>query len=322
MMTQQTPQHRIFIGIDVATAQRDVAIRPTHTTVTVPTTPDGHATLIERLTPLAPTLIVLEATGGWERTMVAVMVTAGLPVAVIDPRQGRYCARATGQLAKTDTLDARSLAWFGEAMRPPCITLKPEISQTVEALVLRRQQLVEMRTREKNRLGTALSHAKETIQEHVIWLTDQISTIEKQSAAMLQADPQWQATDALLQSTPGGGPILSQTLITRVPELGQLTRRQIAALVGVAPLNRESGALRGTRRMWGGRADVRIVLPMSTVTAIRHHPVIRTMYQHLKATGKKFKVNIVACMRRLLTMLNAMMRTQPPWTEHFSKKLC
>lgn len=309
-----------FIGIDVAKAHLDVAVRPAGTSQRFPNTAEGIAALHAFLNKCAPTLIVVEATGGLERAAVTALATAGLPIAVINPRQARDFARATGQLAKTDALDARTLAHFGEALRPASVVLKPGLTQQLEALVLRHRQLTEMRTMERNRLATALPAAQASLTAHITWLTEQLAALDQEMQTLIEATPLWQHQAQLLQSTPGVGPGLSRMLLARLPELGQLNRKQIAALVGVAPLNRDSGRFRGKRCIWGGRSDVRTVLYMSTLSAIKWNPVIAAYYQRLCTAGKAFKVALIACMRKLLTILNAMVRTQTAWDEHFSKK--
>lgn len=290
-------QSERFIGIDVSKHTLDVAVRPDGTTAQFTNIPDGIAACVAAMTPLTPTVIVIEATGGLERPAVAALMAAGLPVAVINPRQGHSFAKAVGQLAKTDTLDARGLAWFGEAVRPQPHPLKPETTQQLEALVMRYQQLITMRTMELNRLPTAHTSVQPAIQQHIEWLSSQLDTLDHQMQTLLATQPEWQTQSAILQSVPGVGPGLTRTLLARLPELGSLTRRRIAALVGVAPFNRDSGTLRGKRAVWGGRPDVRTALYMSTLAGIRWNPIVAAMYQRLRAAGKPFKVAMTACMR-------------------------
>jgi len=312
--------HR-FIGIDVSKHALDVAVRPDGTTTQFPNTPEGIAQCVAFVTPFTPEVIVIEATGGLERAVTTALIVVHQPVAVINPRQAYNFAKATGQLAKTDQLDAQLLAWFGEALRPSLTQLKPEITQQLEALVVRAHQLIEMRTMELNRRDTAPAVLQASLNDHIDWLSEQIAAFEQETQSLIATHAEWQAQADLLQRVPGVGPGLTRTLLARLPELGTLTRRRVAALVGVAPFVRESGTLRGKRTIWGGRSDVRTALYMSTMSAIRWNPVITPYYQRLRAAGKTFKVAIVACMRKLLTILNAMMRTQTPWDENFCKKI-
>ena len=305
-----------FIGIDVAKAQLDVAVRPTGEHWTVPQTEAGVADLVARLQPLAPTLIVLEATGGLERLASAALAAAGLPVAVVNPRQVRDFAKATGRLAKTDRLDAQVLAHFAEAVRPQPRPVPEEQAQLLSAQLARRRQLVEMLTAEKNRLGTAPRPVRQRIQTHIAWLEQELRAVEDDLSTTLRASPVWREQDDLLRSVPGVGPVVSLTLLAELPELGTLNRKQIAALVGVAPLNRDSGTLRGRRTVWGGRARVRAVLYLAALVATRHNPVLRAFYDRLRAAGKPPKVALTACMHKLLLILNALLkhRTPCPWS--------
>lgn len=309
-----------FLGIDVSKTQLDLAVRPEGTTAQFPNTPEGIAACVTAVTPWVPTVIVIEATGGFERAIVAALVVAGLPVAVINPRQAHNFAKATGQLAKTDALDAQVLAWFGEAMRPQPTPLKPEATQHLDALVRRHRQLIEMRTMEVNRLHAAPPALQPSLNAHIAWLSEQLAGLDQQRQTLIDASTVWQEQARILQSVPGVGPGLTRTLLARLPELGVLNRKRLAALVGVAPFNRDSGTLRGTRAIWGGRPEVRTALYMSTVSAIQWNPVIKAFYQRLLAAGKKAKVAITACMHKLLTILNAMLRTHTSWDEHFCQK--
>jgi transposase len=302
-----------FVGIDVAKAQLDIAVRPSGERWAVPNDTDGVVTLVERLQPLHPTLIVLEATGGLERVATAALATAGLPVVVVNPRQARAFARATGQLAKTDALDARALAHFADVIRPTPRPLPDAQTQELRALLGRRQQLIGMRTAEQNRLAGASGRLTQDIEAHIAWLNARIATLDADLETMLRASPLWRANDDLLQSVPGIGPVCARTLLLELPELGTLTRQQIAALVGVAPLNCDSGTLRGRRTIWGGRAHVRTVLYMGTLVATRFNPQIKAFYQRLLAAGKIKKVALTACMRKLLTILNAMLKHRTSW---------
>ena len=303
----------LFVGIDVAKAQLDIALRPTGERWALPNDAPGITTLVERLQAFRPTLIVLEATGGLERPATAALATAGLPVVVVNPRQARDFARATGQLAKTDALDARALAHFADAVRPTPRPLPDAQTQELRALLGRRQQLIAMRTAEHNRLLGAAGRLHADIQAHVTWLDTRLAALDDDLGTALRASPLWRADDDLLQSAPGIGPVCARTLFLELPELGTLSRQQIAALVGVAPLNRDSGTLRGRRTVWGGRARVRAVLYMGTLVATRHNPVIKAFYERLCAAGKAKKVALTACMRKLLTILNAMLKHRTPW---------
>jgi transposase len=302
-----------FVGIDVSKQQLDVAVRPSEVTWVVAHDEAGLSALVARLRDLAPTLIVLEATGGWEVAVAGALAAAALPVAVMNPRQVRDFARSTGTLAKTDRLDAQLLAQFAEAVRPEPRPLPDAQAQELTALLQRRRQLVEMLTAEKNRLTVASRRIRPQLQAHIEWLHKQIAQFDEDLRQLIRASPLWREKDDLLRSTPGVGPVLATTLVAALPELGRLTRRQIAALVGVAPLNRDSGTRRGRRAVWGGRAQVRAVLYMSTVVAVRHNPVLSAFYQRLRAAGKAPKLALTACMRKLLTILNAMLKHHTRW---------
>jgi len=302
-----------FVGIDVAKAQLDIALRPSGERWAVPNDASGVATLVDRLQGLHPALIVLEATGGLERLVTSALATVGLPVVVVNPRQARDCARATGQLAKTDALDARALAHFADVIRPTPRPLPDTQTQELRALLGRRQQLIGMRTAEQHRLAGTSGRLTQDIEAHIAWLNTRIATLDDDLETLLRASPLWRENDDLLQSVPGMGPVCARTLLLELPELGTLTRQQIAALVGVAPLNCDSGTLRGRRMIWGGRAHVRTVLYMGTLVATRFHPQIKAFYQRLLAAGKRKKVALTACMRKLLTMLNAMLKHRTSW---------
>lgn len=304
----------LFIGIDVAKAQLDIAVRPTGETWTSPTDEASLTTLIQRLQGLSPTLIVLEATGGLEIPLAGALATAGLPLAVVNPRQVRAFAHATGRLAKTDRLDAHVLAHFAEAVRPGPRPVPDAMHHELTALVARRRQLIEMLTAEKNRLGRAPTRVQPDIRAHIVWLEKRLGRTDDELAALIRTSPLWRDQDDRLQSMPGVGPVLATTLLAELPELGTLSRRQIAALVGVAPLNRDSGMQRGHRRIWGGRATVRTALYMGALVASRCNPVLKAFYHRLLAAGKAKKVALVACMRKLLTILNAMLKQERPWS--------
>lgn len=303
----------VFVGIDISKARLDVALRPVGSPFAVPYDDAGIATVVERLRTLAPVGIVVEATGGLEVVLAGALATAGLPVAVVNPRQVRDFARATGRLAKTDRLDAQSLAQFAEAVRPTRRPLPDASTQRLAALLTRRRQLVEMLTAEKNRRGGASAEMRRQIQAHIEGLAQHLAQLDQDLTTAVQASPIWRAHDALLRSVPGIGPVVTRTLLAELPELGTLTRQQIAALVGVAPLNRDSGTFRGKRTIWGGRASVRAVLYRGALVAARHNAVLKAFYQRLRGAGKAPKVALTACMRKLLTILNAMLKHRTSW---------
>lgn len=302
-----------FIGIDVSKAELVVAIRPSHDSWTVPNDEAGIATLVARIPERACVLVVLEATGGYEIAVVAALAAAGVPLVVANPRQIRDFARATGQLAKTDQIDAHTLALFAERVRPDPRPLPDEAARALDALLTRRRQVVEMLTAERNRLTHALPAIRRDLNQHIRWLERRLRDVDRDLDQMIQSSPVWRAKDNLLRSTPGIGPVVSRTLLGDLPELGTLNRKQIAKLVGVAPLARDSGQQRGKRLVYGGRAAVRAALYMGALVAARRNPVIRAFYQRLRAAGKPPKVALTACMRKLLTMLNAMVRTNTTW---------
>jgi transposase len=302
-----------FVGIDVAKEQLDIACRPGSTCWSVPNDDDGIATCITRLRQLQPMLIVCEATGGWQCTLVAALAVAQMPFAVVNPRQVRDFAKATGQLAKTDTLDAGILAHFADAVRPTPRPLPDETTQQVDALMQRRRQLIEMLVAEHHRVALAHPAVRDSLAQHMSDLQRMIGEIDAAVATTIRTSPVWKAKDDLLQSTPGIGPVLSATLQATVPELGNLNQREIAKLVGLAPLNDDSGKRSGARHIRGGRAAVRAVLYMATLTATRCNPVIKAFYQRLLTRGKVHKVAITAAMRKLLVILNTMVKTQTPW---------
>ena len=311
-------EHPVFVGIDVAKASLDVAVHPTTERWTLAYTEREVAGLLSRLAALAPALVVLEATGGLEGPLVGALAAAGLPVVVVNPRQVRDFAKATGLLAKTDALDAAVLAHFAAAVRPTPRALPDAATQTLAALVTRRRQLVAMLTAERNRLSSAPRALRAEIQAHIRWLQRRLGRLDEDLHQAIRTSPAWRAQDDLLQSVPGVGPVLARTLLASLPELGHLDRKAIAALVGVAPLNRDSGTFRGRRRVWGGRAAVRAVLYMGTLVAVRHNPVLRAFYQRLRAAGKLPKVALTACMRKLLTILNAMLKQQTRWNPSYA----
>ncbi|HEU4588738.1 MAG TPA: IS110 family transposase [Gemmatimonadales bacterium] len=309
----------ICVGIDVAKATLDVAVRPSGECWQLANDAAALPALVTRLRALAPALVVLEATGGFEHAAVAALAAAGLPVVVANPRQVRDFARATGQLAKTDAIDAQVLALFAERVRPAPRPLPDAAAQALDAVLTRRRQLREMLVAERNRLGFARAPVRQGIQQHIRWLEHQLGDVDDELGQLIEHSPVWRARDNLLQSVPGVGPILSRTLLGELPELGRLSRKEIAALVGVAPLARDSGTLRGKRLVWGGRAPVRAALYMGALVATRWNPVIRAFSQRLRAAGKPAKVALVACMRKLLTILNAMVRSNTTWNAHLAR---
>lgn len=306
-------EHSHFVGIDVAKDRLDVHARPTDETFSVSHDDVGLVTLTERLKALSPTLVALEATGGYEVDVAVALTHAGHPVVVVNPRQIRDFARATGQLAKTDTLDARVIALFAEAVRPAVRALPDEQARALSELVTRRRQLVEMLGAEMNRRRLVRDRRlQRRIAGHITWLEHALAEIDRDLHDTIRATPVWRETEDLLRSVPGVGPVTALTLIADLPELGHLTRREIAALVGVAPMNHDSGTLRGRRRVTGGRGHVRRVLYMATVVAVKRNPALAVFYQRLRA-GRPAKVALTAAMRKLLTILNAMLRDQRPW---------
>lgn len=302
-----------FVGIDVAKDKLDIAVLPSAAPWVTPQSEEGLRTLAERLVGLGPELVVLEATGGYELPVAAALATAGVPVAVVNPRQVRAFARGIGQLAKTDALDAQVLARFAEVVRPTPRPLPEAQAQELSALLARRGQVLGMLVAERQRLGTALLTVRPHLQRHIRFLEAELSDLDRQMRAAVPASPLWRAQEDLLRSAPGIGPTTALALLAEVPELGPPNRKQIAALVGVAPFPCDSGTLRGRRLVWGGRARVRSALYMATLVATKHNPVLRAFYQRLCAAGKPKKVALVACMRKLLTILNAMLRHHSPW---------
>ena len=304
-----------FVGIDIAKADFVVACRPDGASWTATNDPKGIAATVGRVRALTPTLIALEATGGYETALVAVLATAALPLVVANPRQVRDFAKATGQLAKTDRLDAQLLALFADRVHSTPRPLPDAVLQQLDALMTRRRQLVDMLTAEGNRLEHAATPIHREIIRHIRWLERRVAAVDRDLDATIQQSPVWRTQENLLRTVPGIGPVVSRTLLADLPELGRLNRKQIAALVGVAPLARDSGTLRGKRVVWGGRAPVRAVLYMGALVAVRHNTVIRAFYGRLVAAGKPKKVALIACMRKLLTILNAMMRTNTTWQQ-------
>lgn len=306
-----------FVGIDVSKDTLDIAIRPTNEQFTIANSVGELAALSKRLQALSVARIVVEASGGYEVLLVTHLAAAGLPVVRVNPRQARHFAQATNQLAKTDRVDARLLAQLGEQLQPQLRPLPSAEQQEFDALLTRRRQLVDMLVAEKNR-RQQVAHLKrlaKQIDAHIKWLEKRLQQSDKQLRETVEKSPVWQVNDRLLQGVPGIGEVTARTLLAALPELGKLSNKQIAALVGVAPYARESGAWRGARRIRGGRAPVRAVLYMATVSATRYNPVIKAFYARLVQAGKKKKVALVACMRKLLTILNTIIKEQKEWRE-------
>jgi transposase len=304
----------VTIGIDVSKDTLAVAVHPTGEQWSTPTTPAALDALATRLAALAPTVIVLEATGGYETAAAAACAAHGLPVAIVNPRQVRAFARALGRAAKTDALDAAVLALFGARVAPVARPPVDTDTQALAALVARRRQLLDMLGAEQRRLEHATTpRVQQDVEAHIRWLTQRVKDVDTDLTTTIRESPVWRAREDLLQSVPGVGPVTARTLLADLPELGQLTRRTAAALVGVAPFNRDSGRWRGTRSILGGRPAVRRTLYMAALVATRHNPVLRGFYARLRAAGKPPKVALVAVMRKLLTILNAMVQHQQPW---------
>ena len=303
-----------FVGIDVSKATLDMCIEPLGQTLHIAYDEAGVRQVVSRLQEVRPTLMVIEATGGLEVCIATELVSTGLPVAVINPRQARDFAKATGQLAKTDQVDAAVLAAFAKAIRPQARPLKDADTRALGDMVSRRRQLIDMRVQETLRLGTAASKLlQKSLNQHIAWLDKRIAEVDNDLTKRLRESDIWRTKDDLLRSIPGVGPVTTLTMLAKCPELGTLNRREIAALTGVAPLANDSGKHRGKRFIWGGRADVRAVLYMATVSAIRCNDAIKAFAERLKKAGKLPKVVIVACMRKLLTIMNAMLKNHTPW---------
>lgn len=307
------PDPETFVGIDVSKARLDVHVRPTNEALSFENDETGISSLAVLLRQRRPGLVVLEATGGWEVQVTAALGSKGLPVVVINPRQVRDFARAIGELAKTDAIDAAVLSLFAERVRPEVRPLPDEDSRDFEACLARRRQVMDMLIAEKQRLTTARAAVAKPIKAHIKYLERQLSDVDHDLEETISRSPLWRTRENLLRSAKGVGPVLSRTLLAELPELGQLNRKQIAKLVGVAPLARDSGILRGKRQIWGGRTHVRAVLYMATLSAIRSNPTIAMYYQSLTTKGKPPKVAVVACMRKLLVILNAIARSGQPW---------
>ncbi len=311
----------IYVGIDIAKDRLDIAVRPTGTSWSVPNDDAGIDDLRNRLAGLAPSLIVVEASGGYERPVVAALAGAGFPIAVINPRQARDFARSIGQLAKTDALDARMLAHFAEVAQPTVQPMRDDEARALSDLVTRRRQVVGMLTAERNRLHGAVVPLRERIEAHVAFLEAEVSALDAEVERAIRRSPLWRENDARLRSVKGVGPVVSATLLSTLPELGAVEHKRLAAFVGVAPFNRDSGRYRGKRAIWGGRAQARQALYMAAVVAARHNPVIKPFYQRLLAAGKPKKVALTACMHKLLTILNAMLKHQTSWGQQAARTI-
>lgn len=302
-----------FVGIDVSKVWLDIAVHQQDETFRVINNDTGIASLVKRLRKLKPSLIVLEPTGGFEKLVLAELIHAGLPAVVVNAKRVRDFARATGKLAKTDKLDAKVLAHFAVAVRPALRSLRSEEEEQLTALLTRRRQVLDMLTVEKNRLVTVRAKMRADIETHIQWLTKSLKALDKEIEEFVKSTPAWKEKSTLLQSVPGVGPVTSATMLGMLPELGKLNRQEIAALVGVAPVNKDSGKKHGRRRVYGGRADVRSVLYMAALSAKKFNPVIKKFYDRLIKQGKEKKVALTACMRKLLVILNAMMCANQPW---------
>jgi transposase len=303
----------VFVGIDISKAHLDVAVRPSQEIWQEEHDEAGNTRLVEKLKALHPTLIMMEATGGYETDIATALALAGLPVAVVNPRQVREFAKALGKLAKTDRLDAQILAHFAEVIRPEARFLPDEQASQLQAVINRRRQMIEMKVAEQNRLGLAHKKVKPSLQEHITWLDEKLADLDLELHDQIRMSAIWREKDDLLQSVPGIGKVTAMTLIADLPELGQLNRKKIAALVGLAPFNCDSGLSKGKRAIWGGRASVRKALYMAALVATRCNPVIKRFYDRLCKEGKVFKVAITACMRKMLTIANAMLRSKKEW---------
>ncbi len=314
-MSTTSPVRHHHVGIDVSKERLDVCSLPDGEVFSVANDQAGIDELLARLAqPTAsPQLVVLEATGRYERPAAAAIAAAGIAVAVVNPRQSRDFAKATGRLAKTDKIDACVLARFAAAVGPRPSVLPDEEAQALQAILTRRRQLLEMVVAEKNRLLMAPEAVASRIRAHVRWLEKELDRADRELDEAVEASAAWKENEALLRGVPGVGPVLARTLLAELPELGALPHKRLSALVGVAPYNRDSGAFRGKREVWGGRAPVRAVLYMGTLAATRHNPVLKEFYERLLKAGKPKKVALVACMRKLLSILNALMRDRATW---------
>jgi transposase len=304
----------LVIGIDISKGKLDVGVVPTLERWTTDNDCDGLTQLAKKVSDLSPTLVVMEATGGLERPVRAVLESAGLSCAVVNPRQVRDFAKAMGILAKTDSLDALVLAKYGQKVEPEARPAKDPETQELEAILTRRRQLIEILTAEKNRLGSVASRRVRTsLEEHIAWLNKRLADLDKEMKTSIKSIPEWREKEKIIKSVKGVGPVTTLTLLAVLPELGTLSRKKISALSGLAPFNQDSGKFRGKRRIWGGRAAVRSVLYMAAMSAKKWNPVIKVFYDRLIGAGKKFKVAITACMHKMLIILNSMVRNGQKW---------
>lgn len=313
-MDRATETSEIMVGIDVAKDRLDVHLRPSGEAFTVSRDGPGLASLTERLRPLKPALVVLEATGGFEITVAAALVGAELPVAVVNPRQIRDFARAIGRLAKTDAIDAAVIALFAERVRPAARPVPDEAARELDELVTRRRQIIEMLGAEANRRRQARERRlQKRLDAHLAWLQKELTATDGEIDTAVRASPAWRENEELLTSVPGIGQTTARTLLAELPELGQIGRRQIAALAGLAPINQDSGTWRGRRMIGGGRPTVRSALYMAALAASRYNPAVAALYRRLVEAGRPKKLALIACARKLLTILNAVLRDQKPW---------
>jgi transposase len=308
--------NEVWVGVDVSKQRLDVAVRPGDESWSQQNSQAGIKTLTRRLKKLSPQRIVLEATGGYEYELALRLSKAGLPVAVVNPRQVRDFARAVGKLAKTDPIDAKILSHFAEAVKPTCRPVKDPKLDELDQLVTRHRQLVEMIVAERNRRMSLRGDAQNDIDVTIRFLQGRLKQVDERLKMLIDKDPEWNRRAELLNTVPGVGPVLISSLIAELPELGTINRKQIASLVGVAPFNNDSGKSRGRRHIWGGRAHLRALLYMAIIAGLRFNPTIRAFYQHLRQAGKPAKVALVACMRKLLTQLNAMAKASQTWEAH------
>lgn len=308
----------MIIGIDVSKNKLDCYVLPSSEQFSADNRPQGHLELQEKFKKMAVKLIVMEATGGYEIAAAGALSAAGLPVVIVNPRQVRDFAKSKGVLAKTDRLDAKVLAEFGEAVKPEIRPMTDEATKELESLISRRRQIVEMIVAEKNRLLMATRTVQKDLYEHIAWLEKRLKGMDDELKRLVQASPVWREKENLLRSVPGIGAVTACSILAELPELGTLNRRKIAKLVGVAPLNRDSGKMRGARSVWGGRPKLRSALYMAALVATRHNPAIQEFYKRLRAAGKKPKVALTACIRKLLTILNSMIRSGRTWEPSYS----
>lgn len=318
-MTKMTEED-VYVGIDVSKDKLDIAIHQSDVFWTINNEAEDIQAFVEKIKSLSPKLIVLEATGGYEMEVATALCLEGLPVSIVNPRLARNFAKALGHLAKTDKIDAGDLARYASAIKPSLTRMSTEEEQQLTTLVRRRSQLVEMRTQEINRLKSAGKSLDESIREHIEWLDKEIASVLEKSTEVIENSPLFQKKDAVIQSFKGLGKVTSHALLAEIPELGKLNRKQIAALAGLAPMNKDSGKKKGERSIQGGRHRARTLLYMPTLSAIRSNPFIREFYTRLLEQGKPKKVAITACMRKVLVILNSMVRNMEPWQPNFAQK--